>query len=61
MREEDEAKQKVEREALMESEVTGEGIIEACVTATSSGQTQQEAIDTIQMIFMLMLQPFTTR
>ncbi|CAK8996735.1 unnamed protein product [Durusdinium trenchii] len=39
---EDEAKQKVEREALMESEVTGEGIIEACVTATSSGQTQQE-------------------
>ena len=54
MREEDEVKQKMEVDAAGDAEgdeMTGEGVVEAYATALASGQTHQEALDTIQMIF----------
>eukprot|EP00913_Durusdinium_trenchii_P026135 g24517.t1 len=54
MKEEDERKQRTEHEVVADAEtedLTGEGIVEAFVTATTTGQTHQEAMDTVQMIF----------
>ena len=54
MQEEDEVKKSVDRDALVDcdpDEVSGDNIIEAYATATGSGQTHQEAIDTVQMIY----------
>eukprot|EP00913_Durusdinium_trenchii_P035581 g33297.t1 len=54
MKEEDEVKKAADREAVVDcdpDEVTGDNIIEAYATATGSGQTHQEAIDTVQMIY----------
>eukprot|EP00913_Durusdinium_trenchii_P015911 g14952.t1 len=54
MREEDETRQEEEPDVPVEvenEEVTGDGVIEAYMTATCPGQTHQEAIDTVQMIF----------
>lgn len=40
--------------------MTGEGIIEAYLTAIGAGQTQKEAIDTIQMIYEVDLQTISS-
>ena len=59
MREEDDFRSKLDRDTALDGdteEMTGEGIVEAYMTAVNSGQTQKEAIDTIQMIFEVDMQ-----
>ena len=59
MREEDDFRSKLDRDTALDGdteEMTGEGIVEAYMTAVNSGQTQKEAINTIQMIFEVDMQ-----
>eukprot|EP00913_Durusdinium_trenchii_P006899 g6489.t2 len=59
MKEEDDLRSKLDRDTALDGdteEMTGEGIVEAYMTAVNSGQTQKEAIDAIQMIFEVDMQ-----
>ncbi|CAK9068985.1 unnamed protein product, partial [Durusdinium trenchii] len=59
MKEEDDLRSKLDRDTALDGdteEMTGEGIVEAYLTAVNSGQTQKEAIDAIQMIFEVDMQ-----